>query len=278
MSPVDATTSAEPVEDWAPMPIWFKLGHIVPHLRTDTTPYQFYRVAPPGVMLVTVPFDLRAYSLTAIEDELPLLWERVDALVERDVDRVVLAGVPVAAALGRPRVVDLVERIAARTGGPADADLEAHVAAANHLGVRTVAMATRWDDTINAAVVHYLASAGIAVVSTAALGRDLGANKASDPNDDHRLMLELGRSAVEQSPVPPEALFLPGGLGLVVDAAAALETQLDLPVLTNATATLWAALSEHGPLGATPGAYPSRLLRTLAHPHRPETEHGRGDR
>lgn len=250
-------------------PIWFKLGHIVPHLRTDLTPYQFYRVAPPGVMLVTVPFDLRDYSRPAVESQLPLLWDRVQSLVERDVDRVVLAGVPVAATLGRKRVGDLIEQIAQRSQRPADSDLESHIRAAHHLGVSKIAMATRWGEALNQALVSYLASAGIQVVSIAAHARDLGQNKASNPNDDHELMLDLGRRAVQGASSPPDALFLPGGLGLVVDAAVILEAEFGIPVMTNVASTLWAALTERRPLEAHPSAYPSRLLQSLIEPSDP---------
>ncbi|HVR33035.1 MAG TPA: hypothetical protein VMS74_10060 [Acidimicrobiia bacterium] len=237
----------------------------MPHLRSDTTPYQFYRVAPPGVMLVTVPFDLAEYSLAAVDRELARLWERVDSLVERNVDRIVLAGVPVAAALGRDRTLEIAELITRRTGLPAGSDLESHVMAAHHLGVSTMAMATRWSDGVNEALRAYMAEAGIEVVSVASRPRDLEQNKAADPNEDHRLMLALGRRAVREPPALPDALFLPGGLGLVVDVAAILEEELQLPVFTNATSTLWAALRGHPGAVQTDGTtYPSRLLATLA--------------
>jgi maleate cis-trans isomerase len=257
------TSTRAPDERWVAQPVWFKLGHIVPHQRSDVTPYQFYRVAPPGVMLVTVPFDLRDYTASAVEHELSGLWNRVDSLVERDVDRVVLAGVPVAAALGRRRVAELVDSIAQRSGRPADTDLESHVRAAHHLGVATVAMATRWAADLNESLASYLASAGIEVVSTASHPRGLAQNKASDPNDDHDLMISLARQAVTDASSIPDALFLPGGLGLVVDASPMLEAEFGIPVLTNVTSTLWAALHEHGVGVDRPPAYPSRLLATL---------------
>jgi maleate cis-trans isomerase len=254
-------------DTWQAHPIWFKLGHIVPHLRSDLTPYQFYRVAPPGVLLVTVPLDLGNYSRGAVEQQLPFLWDRVQSLVDRNVDRVVLAGVPVAAALGRETVLGLVAEISQRAQRNADSDLEAHLSAMRHLGVSRIAMATRWGDDLNQALVAYLAAGEIEVVSIASTGRDLAQNKASDPNADHELMLELGRRAVLDSVTEPDALFLPGGLGLVVDVAATLENELRIPVLINVTSTLWAALSSH-PLPMTGGAspYPGRLLRTLAQP------------
>ena len=41
---------------------WYQLGYVIPHLYTDMDAYQFYRVAPEGMMLVTTGLDLRDYT------------------------------------------------------------------------------------------------------------------------------------------------------------------------------------------------------------------------
>ena len=46
---------------------WYQLGYVIPHLYTDLDAYQFYRVAPAGMMLVTTGLDLKEYSLAAVE-------------------------------------------------------------------------------------------------------------------------------------------------------------------------------------------------------------------
>lgn len=48
------------------MPIvfpWYRLGYIIPHRHTDMDGYQFARVAPDGMLLVTTQLDLAEYSL-----------------------------------------------------------------------------------------------------------------------------------------------------------------------------------------------------------------------
>lgn len=52
---------------------WLTLGYVIPHLYTDMDAYQFYRVAPDGMMLVTTGLNLKEYSLAAVETELPAL-------------------------------------------------------------------------------------------------------------------------------------------------------------------------------------------------------------
>lgn len=87
---------------------WYQLGYVIPHLYTDLDAYQFYRVAPEGMMLVTTGLDLKDYTLAAVERELPVLWDRFDLLKKKKVDRISLSGVPVASALGRKKMQEIL--------------------------------------------------------------------------------------------------------------------------------------------------------------------------
>src|SRR5215210_3520781 len=59
---------------------WYQLGYVIPHLYTDMDAYQFYRIAPEGMMLVTTGLDLPDYTLAGVERELPMFRERVELL------------------------------------------------------------------------------------------------------------------------------------------------------------------------------------------------------
>ncbi|HEY6011522.1 MAG TPA: hypothetical protein VIX18_08635, partial [Nitrospirota bacterium] len=97
---------------------WYQLGYVIPHLYTDLDAYQFYRVAPEGMMLVTTGLNLKEYSLAAVEQELPVLRERFDLLAKKKVDRISLSGVPVASALGRTKMLEILAEGRDRTGLP----------------------------------------------------------------------------------------------------------------------------------------------------------------
>ena len=242
---------------------WYQLGYVIPHLRTDMDAYQFYKVAPDGVMLVTTQLDLKEYSLASVEEELPTFWHRTGVLAEKGVDRLALSGVPLAASLGRARTLALLDEAAQRTGLPCDTDLEAHIAALQHLGATRIALATRWPDALNAHITTYLGEAGIEVLSCRSRGRDLKQNKAADAAADHDLALELGRQALEAAP-GAQALLLPGGLWFAIHAAPVLEAETGVPVLLNITSTLWAALHARSePLLHRPDARWGRLLAGL---------------
>jgi maleate cis-trans isomerase len=224
---------------------WYHLGYVIPHLYTDMDAYQFYRVAPEGMMLVTTGLDLTDYTLAAVERELPVLWRSFDLLAKKKVDRISLSGVPVASVLGRKKMREILAEGEKRTGLPCDTDLEAHIAALTHLNARRVALATRWPEAVNAALTRYLGEAGIEVVACESRPRTLDQNKHSSAEDDHRLALELGGKALRAAPAA-QALLMPGGLWHAIHAVPLLESEHGRPVLLNILSTTWAALHAAG--------------------------------
>ena len=243
---------------------WYQLGYVIPHLYTDLDAYQFYRVAPEGMMLVTTGLNLKEYSLAAVERELPVLEERFALLAQKKVDRISLSGVPVAAALGRTRMLQILGEAQARTGLPCDTDLEAHIAALRHLGASRIALVTRWPEAVNTALTGYLAEAGIEVLACRARARSLAQNKSSSAADDHLLALEMGRQILRDT-ADAQALLMPGGLWYAIHAVPLLEAEFGRPVLLNILSTTWAALNAAGtPMLRCPDARWGKLLASLS--------------
>ena len=224
---------------------WYQLGYVIPHLYTDLDAYQFYRVAPEGMMLLTTGLDLKDYTLAAVETELPTLWQRFDLLAKKKVDRLSLSGVPVASALGRKKMREILAEGQKRTGIACDTDLEAHIATLQHFGATKIALATRWPESVVGALTRYLAEAGIEVIAVASRVRTLEENKHSNASADHDLALELGRQVLRQAP-QAQALLMPGGLWHAIHAVPMLEAEFGKPVLLNILSTTWAALHSAG--------------------------------
>jgi maleate cis-trans isomerase len=224
---------------------WYQLGYVIPHLYTDMDAYQFYRVAPEGMMLITTGINLKDYTLAAVETELPALWQRFDLLASKRVDRLSLSGVPVASALGRKKMREILAEGTSRTGLPCDTDLEAHIATLQHFGATKIALATRWPESVTTALTRYLAEAGIEVIAARARPRSLEQNKHSSAADDHLLALELGREVLREAP-NAQALLMPGGLWYAIHAVPMLEAEFGRPVLLNILSTTWAALHAAG--------------------------------
>jgi len=224
---------------------WYQLGYVIPHLYTDLDAYQFYRVAPEGMMLLTTGLNLADYTLAAVEQELPTLWNRFELFAKKKVDRISLSGVPVASALGRAKMREILAEGEARTGLPCDTDLEAHIAALKHLGATRIAVATRWPEPVNVALTRYRAEAGIEVIARRSRSRSLEENKYSSAAADHQLALELGGEVLREAP-DAQALLMPGGLWFAIHAVPLLEAQYGRPVLLNILSTTWAALHAAG--------------------------------
>jgi maleate cis-trans isomerase len=224
---------------------WYHLGYVIPHLYTDLDAYQFYRVAPEGMMLVTTGLDLKDYTLAAVERELPALWQRFDLLARKKVDRIALSGVPVASVLGRKKMCEILAEGQSRTGLACDTDLEAHIAVLLHFGATRIALATRWPDAVNAALTRYLADAGVEVVACRSRPRSLEENKQASAAADHLLALDLGGEVLREAP-GAQALLMPGGLWHAIHAVPLLEAAHGRPVLLNILSTTWAALRAAG--------------------------------
>lgn len=224
---------------------WFRLAYITPHPIVDNVAYQFYRFAPDGVMLMLANLEISDYTMAAVEHELPLFWKHVEELAHAGADRIVLTGVPVSAALGRERVLALANEVKQRTGITFSTDLEAIIAAAKHLGLSRVALATRWHEPLNDAVAGYLKLTGIDVVGRQARGATMAENATLKAADGMQLAINLGRAALAAAPTA-QGLILPGGRWLSTHAVAPLEAEFGKPVLLNLNASLWAGLHDIG--------------------------------
>ena len=224
---------------------WFRLAYVAPHPIVDNVAYQFYRIAPDGVMLMVGGLEIDDYTTVAVEHELPLFWRHVEELAESGANRIVLTGVPVSAALGRERVQDLIAEVKKRTGLILDTDLEAIAAAARHLKATRVALATRWHESLNDAVAAYLKLAGVEVLGRKARGATMAENATLKAKDGMQLAIDLGRAALSAAP-EAQALILPGGRWLSTHAVGPLEAEFGKPVLLNLNSSLWAALRQAG--------------------------------
>jgi maleate cis-trans isomerase len=238
---------------------WLRVGVITPHPLNDTLPYEFYRMAPEGVMLMTAGLEISDYTMEAVEAQFPVLERRADALMKRGAHRIVLSGVPLAMALGRMRTLKLLADLEARWNVPADTDLEAIVAGVKALGLKRVGAATRWKGPMNDRLVTYLAEAGIEVVGVANSGRSMQENAELDDATGIALAMDLSAQLFQKPEV--EGVIMPGGRWITIGAVRDLEKEFGRPVLTNHTASLWAALRDAGRTTSVAGW--GRLLGSL---------------
>jgi len=234
-----------------------KIGALKPLLVIDNSAYEFYRLAPPGVMLVMIPVGLAEFSKDDVERAFAPVDSYVDQLMERGVDLIMQSGVPLPLLIGIEAHDRLLDRIARRSGVPATSSVLGVVSAAKHLGLRRVVVANKWSEAMNRTLGEFFARVGAEIVGVAS--EVMGpAQFQKIPIDDHmRLAYELGRSALTRFP-QADGLYIGGGSWLSEPVCQALERDFGKPAISNSSAMVWDTLSRLGHWKPIPGQ--GRLL------------------
>ena len=107
-----------------------KVGVLLPLSIVDNAAYEFYRLAPKGVMLVMIPVGLEKFSKEDVERVFAPLDTYVDQLMERGVDIIMQSGVPLPILIGIDGHDRLLDRIAKHSGLPVTSSVLGVVAAA----------------------------------------------------------------------------------------------------------------------------------------------------
>jgi arylmalonate decarboxylase len=194
---------------------------------------------PPDIKRVSSSIEITDYTLQGVNDAIrERYWSCVDELVKEGANSITLAGFPIASQLGRPRVLELIEETARKTGVTADAQAEATIAAMRHLGVKRVAVASRWSEELNKALLAYLTHAEIEVLSMTSVGQWAKQAFSMSIEEGVKLAFQLSREAMKKAP-SAEALLVPGGAWRSLAAVPILEDDFGIPVLTNPIAEVW---------------------------------------
>ena len=225
-------------EDYVPN---WKIGCLFPLSVIDNVAYEFYQLAPKGIMLVTVPVGLKEFTSEDVERVFASIDEQVDLLVDRGVHVIVQSGVPLPLLAGREFLARLLARIEARAAVPATSTVLSIVASAKHLGIKTIAVANKWSGAMNKTLAEFFGADGIAVAGVN--NRSMVPSEFVKLNSQESITLayELGRGALEQFPAA-DGVYIGGGTWLTLPVITRLEQEFGKPVITNQVATLWHVL------------------------------------
>jgi maleate cis-trans isomerase len=203
--------------------------------------YQFYHIVPSDVMIVDTPLGIKDYTQERVEEAIVRFWDCVTALQHEEVDHIILGGAPVSAQLGRERVQRLLREAEDKTGIPGDGPIEAVIAAMKHLGLKRIAVGSRWADELNARVKAYLEEGGLEVVGVTSRGQ--WAEQAFGMTFEQGLQtaLDVGREAATLDP-NVDAVWVAGGAAMALHVIPALEAEFGKPAFTNLSAEVWHGL------------------------------------
>lgn len=234
-----------------------KLGCLMPGAVIDNHAYEFYRLAPPGVMVVMIGVGLSEFSRQDVERVFTPLDRYLDQLVERGVDLVMQNGVPLPILIGIEAHDRMIAHMAKRTSLPATSTVLSVVDAAAALGVRQIAVANKWTDDMNKSLAAFFARAGVTVAGAVTKSLDPAEFHRIGADDHMQLAYALGRRAFLDNP-DCDAVYIGGGSWIAEPVACRLEAVFGKPVLCNQSAVIRNTLKMLGVW--TPIGGHSRLL------------------
>ena len=232
-----------------------KVGVLLPLAIVDNAAYEFYRLAPPGVMLVMIPIGLAEFSAADVERALfKPLASNLDKLMEREVHMVVQSGTPLPILIGVAAHDKMIEFMTRHTGLPASSTVLAVGRAARHLGVKKLALVNKWSDAMNKTLGEFLAREGVSVCGVAAKEMAPAEFQKISAPEHMKLAYDLGRRAFLENP-DCDAIYIGGGTWLAEPVAERLEEEFGKPAICNQTAQLrdilhtlkaWQPIKGHG--------------------------------
>jgi arylmalonate decarboxylase len=194
---------------------------------------------PPDIRAIACSMEISDYTADGVDDAIgKRYWPCVEKLVQQGAQRITLAGLPIASQLGRTRVLALADETARRSGVTADSHAEATIAAMQHLGMRRIAVASRWSQTLNDKLTRYLTEAGFELLAVTGVGQWAQQAFSMSIEEGVKLAFQLGREAMRQAP-QADGLLLPGGAWRSLAAVPILEEDFGKPVVTNPIAQVW---------------------------------------
>ena len=218
-----------------------KLGILWPLAVIDNAPYEFYRMVPRDVMLVGAGVGLTEFSARDVERVFEPVDRLADMLLERGIDLIMQSGVPLPILIGVEAHDRLVARLGQRTGKPATSSILGVVAAARHLGLKSIACANKWTPEMNAVLAQFFARGGVKMVGVSS--EEMAPSQFQKQSTDASLNLayNLGRDALTKFP-DADGLYIGGGAWMVMPMVELLEREFGKPVICNQNAMVWNTL------------------------------------
>lgn len=223
----------------------YQFGYMLPVQIGEFIHYNFYRVCPDECVLLCPPMDLRSFSPEGVETAIKGFWPVFDYLVSRGVERITQGGIPISARLGRKRTLALIEEGQRKTDAVVAADFEEAIDALREIGARKVAVAAKWEPSLMKNVAEYMGEAGVNVAGFVGEPHTASEVVGLSPEAGHAIALDLGRRGFAHTP-DADALLLAGGAWQNLGAIIQLEQEFGRPVVTNPTASYWAAMKQIG--------------------------------
>jgi maleate cis-trans isomerase len=131
---------------------------------------EFYEAVPEGIDMTTVSLTIQQLSDNDMDEAIKGMERAAKQLANFDVDVIYQSGVPPVVRRGLGFGDELADRLSQASGLPAITDMSSVIDAMRTANLKTLAMATPFEQFINDRLVQYLAAEKIEITNNTALG------------------------------------------------------------------------------------------------------------
>ena len=212
-----------------------RFGLLTPSSNSTQEP-EFSEVLPRTVSLHTGRLAFTNIDADTLVRCIEELAQESRKLADAEVGVIVFAATAPSLTKGKGYDRELIKRMEDASGKPATTASTAFIEALTFLGIRRIAIAAPWSETVNKTVVSFMEANGFEVVNCDVMGfvRNTELGRA-----DPQTAYELGRGVDRPN---ADAVIMPGGNWPTMSIVERLEQELGKPVLTNNVASIWAGL------------------------------------
>jgi maleate cis-trans isomerase len=211
-------------------------------------------ILPKGFTLVASGLNVQAHTTEEFNRAIDALEAGLGIFTAEECDAILLGGITLGTQRGFRAEQQVVGGLSRRVGLPISTGMNASVEALNHLGARSIVIATAYMEKINQAVKRYYEDAGLHVIGIAGLDVTKPVEQAKLPD---YASYKLARALVKQYP-GSDAILIQGrwrSVNWVED----LERDTGKQVVSSTAASLWWVLQQLGMKNRIEGY--GRLLR-----------------
>ena len=189
------------------------VGVIFPTPVPPRAVLEFYEAVPEGIDMTTVSLTIQQLSDNDMDEAITGMERAAKQLANFDVDVIYQSGVPPVVRRGLGFGDELADRLSQASGLPAITDMSSVIDAMRTANLKTLAMATPFEQFINDRLVQYLAAEKIEVTNNTALGikRNVEIRRLPIPVE-----YTVARKTYLESPKKPDGIYIPcGGWGSI---------------------------------------------------------------
>ncbi len=237
-----------------------KVGKLNPTVIASTFVYEFYKVVPPGVMLLTRNLSVKDVRNSAdLDASVALMEEAVKELKRAGADLILGAGIPVLLSAGPDGNEKILTLLSQLSGLPAITTLSSAVDGFRQLEVKRIAIATAYGKPeLGEKLADFMRQQGFEVAGLSTI--ETGLSSIEKPNLDFSFVYRYGKRVFREAN-RAQALYFPSSAWPTVEYVECLERDIGAPVVSSCLAATWNSLRVLGIHEPIRGY--GRLLSTL---------------